>query len=72
MAGDLPAKTNPHVEAWGLRRELVEHTFRWSPRTLALVGVFGVAVPYAIYHVTKADFVSPLLTRRAANVFLLL
>ena len=58
MAGDLPAKTNVHVERWGLNRELVERTFRWSPRTLGLVGLFGVAVPYFIYNTSKLEFVS--------------
>ena len=60
MAGDLPAKTNVHVEKWGLNRELVERTFRWSPRSIALVGAFGIALPYFIYSTSKTEFVSSL------------
>ncbi|KAK9824784.1 hypothetical protein WJX74_008375 [Apatococcus lobatus] len=30
FAGDLPVKTNKHIEAWGARRETLEETFEWN------------------------------------------
>ena len=57
MAGGLEAKTNPHVEAWGYSREVVEKTFRFTPRSLALIGLFGIGVPVFIYRSTVKDFV---------------
>ena len=59
MAGGLNAHTNPFVEAWGLRRELVEKTFRWTPKSLGLIALSGVLLPLAIYKIGVAEFVRP-------------
>lgn len=55
--GSLKAHTNEFVEAWGARREVIENTFRWSPRTVSLVLATGVLVPLLIYKVGVLDFV---------------
>lgn len=57
MGGDLPATTNPFVEKWGYSREVVEKSFRFSPKNLGLLGVFAVAIPGFIYVTSKKDFV---------------
>lgn len=57
MGGDLPATTNPFVEKWGYQREIVEKSFRFTPKSLGLLGVFAVAIPGFIYVTSKNDFV---------------
>jgi hypothetical protein len=58
-AGDLPVHPNPFLEQWGLRREHIEDTFYWTPRTLATIALVGVVVPVSIYKVGVAEFVRP-------------
>lgn len=57
MAGGLKAHTNPYLEAWATNREHIERTFRWTPRTLAVVAVAGVLVPTVIYKIGVAEYV---------------
>lgn len=59
MGGDLPASTNQFVEKWGYNREVVEKTFRFTPKNFALLGIFAVALPGFIYSTSKSDFVRP-------------
>ncbi|XRB15087.1 hypothetical protein RI054_09g49270 [Pseudoscourfieldia marina] len=56
MAGKLPIKTSPHVEAWNANREAYEQTFQWTPGNLAGTVVFCVAIPTGIYQLIKAEF----------------
>ena len=57
MAGGLKAHTNPYLEAWATNREHIERTFRWTPRTLAVVVATGVIVPLLVYKVGVAEYV---------------
>jgi hypothetical protein len=57
MAGGLGAHTNTFVEAWGLKREVVERTFRWTPKSVSLIALTGVLLPLAIYKIGVAEFV---------------
>lgn len=49
---------NKFVEANGYAREVVERTFRFSPKNLGIFAVFGIAVPVIIYKGCVAEFVS--------------
>lgn len=57
MAGGLNAHTNPFVEAWGLRREHIEKTFRWTPRSLGIIALTGVVFPLWVYKISVSEFV---------------
>jgi hypothetical protein len=57
MAGGLKAHTNPYLEAWATNREHIERTFRWTPRSLAVVVASGVLVPLLVYKVGVAEYV---------------
>ncbi|KAL8265435.1 hypothetical protein R6Q59_023565 [Mikania micrantha] len=57
MGGGMEANKNKFIEDWGTVRENLEHNFRWTRRNLALVGIFGVAVPYLIYKGTVREFI---------------
>ena len=57
MAGGLNARTNPFVEAWALKREHIEMTFRWTPKTLAIIALAGVAFPLWVYKAGVYEFV---------------
>ncbi len=57
MAGGLNAHTNPFVEAWGLKREHIEKTFRWTPKTLGVIALTGVVFPVVVYNIMTAEFV---------------
>lgn len=50
---------NRWIEEWGAARENLEHNFRWTRRNLAIVGIFGIAVPVLIYKGIVKEFVSP-------------
>lgn len=47
---------NKFVEANGYAREVVERTFRFSPKNLGIFAVFGIAVPVIIYKGCVAEF----------------
>jgi len=51
MAGADPTSVKPNqfVELHGHAREVVERTFRFSPRTVGVIAIFGVGVPYLLY-----------------------
>ena len=57
MAGGLNATPNPFVEAWALKREHIEKTFRWTPKTLTIIALAGVAFPLWIYKTGVYEFV---------------
>ena len=56
--GNLPVKPNPYVEDWATHRENVEMTFKFDGKTIAILGVAAVTVPYAIYQMCCSEFVS--------------
>ncbi|KAG0448673.1 hypothetical protein HPP92_027712 [Vanilla planifolia] len=45
----MGAEKNKFIEEVGSRGENLEYNFRWTRRNLAIVGLFGVAVPILIY-----------------------
>ena len=51
-------KPNQFVEANGYAREVVERTFRFSPKNLGKFAIFGIAVPALIYKGCVQEFVS--------------
>lgn len=57
--GGLGVHTNSFVESWGLRREVVERTFRWTPKSLSIIALTGVLLPLAVYKIGVAEFVRP-------------
>ncbi|KAK6942413.1 hypothetical protein RJ641_027790 [Dillenia turbinata] len=57
MGGGMEAHKNKWIEDWGTARENLEHNFRWTRRNLALVGIFGIAVPVLIYKGIVREFV---------------
>ena len=59
MAGGLNARTNPFVETWALKREHLEKTFRWTPKSLTIIALAGVAFPLWVYKTGVYEFVRP-------------
>ncbi|KAF5771712.1 putative NADH:ubiquinone reductase (H(+)-translocating) [Helianthus annuus] len=57
MRGVMEANKNKFIEDWGTVRENLEHNFRWTRRNLAIVGIFGVAIPYLVYKGTVHEFI---------------
>ena len=49
FAGDLPVKTNPHIENWATYRENVEQTFKFDGKNLRRIVIFVGLVPFLIY-----------------------
>eukprot|EP00227_Mantoniella_beaufortii_P021575 CAMPEP_0197591452 /NCGR_PEP_ID=MMETSP1326-20131121/13308_1 /TAXON_ID=1155430 /ORGANISM="Genus nov. species nov., Strain RCC2288" /LENGTH=75 /DNA_ID=CAMNT_0043156917 /DNA_START=58 /DNA_END=285 /DNA_ORIENTATION=- len=47
---------NKFIEANGYAREVVEKTFRFTPRNLGIFAIFGIAVPMLIYKGTVAEY----------------
>ncbi|CAI0627999.1 unnamed protein product [Linum tenue] len=58
MGGGMEANKNKFIEDWGAARENLEHNFRWTRRNFALIGLFGIALPYLVYKGTVKEFVS--------------
>lgn len=56
MGGGMEANKNKFIEEWGSVRENLEHNFRWTRRNFALVGIFGVALPYLVYKGVVREF----------------
>ncbi|GMY35151.1 neuronal acetylcholine receptor subunit alpha [Fagus crenata] len=56
MGGGMEANKNRFIEEWGSARETLEQNFRWSRRNLALVGIFGLAVPFFVYKGIVREF----------------
>lgn len=57
MGGGMETNKNRWIEDWATSRENLEHHFRWTRRNLALVGIFGVAVPVLVYKGIIKEFV---------------
>lgn len=53
----MNAHPNEFVEAWALKREHIEKTFRWTPKTLGIIALAGVAFPLWVYKVGVREFV---------------
>jgi hypothetical protein len=49
--------TNRFIESHGAAREVIERTFKFTPRSIGLIAVFGVFVPVLIYRGAVKDFV---------------
>eukprot|EP00740_Mantoniella_antarctica_P024962 CAMPEP_0198678486 /NCGR_PEP_ID=MMETSP1468-20131203/953_1 /TAXON_ID=1461545 /ORGANISM="Mantoniella sp, Strain CCMP1436" /LENGTH=77 /DNA_ID=CAMNT_0044415921 /DNA_START=60 /DNA_END=293 /DNA_ORIENTATION=- len=49
-------KQNAFIEANGYAREVVEKTFRLSPKSIGIAAIFGVAVPFLIYKGIVMEF----------------
>lgn len=58
MGGGMETNKNRWIEDWSTARENLEHNFRWTRRNLAIVGIFGIAVPILVYKGIVREFVS--------------
>ncbi|XP_010091917.2 uncharacterized protein LOC21393772 [Morus notabilis] len=56
MGGGMEANKNRFIEDWGAARETLEQNFRWTRRNLALVGLFGIAIPIFVYRGIVREF----------------
>uniref|UniRef100_M1B2I5 Oligopeptide transporter OPT family n=1 Tax=Solanum tuberosum TaxID=4113 RepID=M1B2I5_SOLTU len=56
MGGGMEYNKNKWIEEWGAARENLELNFRWSRRNLALVGIFGIAIPVLVYKGIVKEF----------------
>ncbi|KAJ4841132.1 hypothetical protein Tsubulata_007651 [Turnera subulata] len=56
MAGGMEANKNRFIEDWSSARENLEYNFRWTRRNLALVGLFGIAIPIFVYKGIVKEF----------------
>ncbi|KAL5550489.1 hypothetical protein UlMin_000665 [Ulmus minor] len=57
MGGGMETNKNKFIEDWSSVKENLEHNFRWSRRNLALVGLFGIALPIFAYKGIVREFV---------------
>lgn len=57
MAGGMEVNKNKFLEEWVTGRENLEYNFRWTRRNLAIVGIFGIAVPVLLYKGIVREFV---------------
>ena len=55
-ADPTSVKPNRFVELHGHAREVVEKSFRFTPRSLGVIAIFGVAVPYGLYKACVNEF----------------
>ena len=55
-AGDLPVKSNPHVEAGGTSREHIEEGFRFDGAAFRRAVLWIVAFPAALYFGVTSEF----------------
>ncbi|KAL5550495.1 hypothetical protein UlMin_000671 [Ulmus minor] len=64
MGGGMETNKNKFIEDWSSARKNLEHNFHWSRRNLALVGLFGIALPIFVYKGIVCEFVilSPLIS----------
>ncbi|XP_011623494.1 uncharacterized protein LOC18422596 [Amborella trichopoda] len=56
MGGGMEVNKNKHIENWNAARENLELGFRWTRRNLALVGIFGIALPVLVYKGIVKEF----------------
>lgn len=45
----MKVKPNPYLEEWASYRENLEKYYRYTPRRIAIIGIFGFGVPALIY-----------------------
>ena len=57
MGGGMEVHKNRWIEEWNAGRENLEFNFRWTRRSLAVVGLFGLAVPILVYKGIVREFV---------------
>jgi hypothetical protein len=58
MGGGMEVNRNRWIEEWGADRENLELKFRFTRRSLAIIGIFGLAVPILVYKGIVREFVS--------------
>ncbi|XP_062220399.1 uncharacterized protein LOC133919868 isoform X1 [Phragmites australis] len=56
MGGGMEVHKNRWIEEWNAGRENLEFNFRWTRRNLAVVGLFGLAVPILVYKGIVREF----------------
>ncbi|CAO2178385.1 unnamed protein product, partial [Urochloa humidicola] len=56
MGGGMEVHKNRWIEEWNAGRENLEFNFRWTRRSLAVVGLFGIAVPILVYKGIVREF----------------
>ncbi|CAL4947586.1 hypothetical protein GQ55_5G170500 [Panicum hallii var. hallii] len=56
MGGGMEVHKNRWIEEWNAGRENLEFNFRWTRRSLAVVGLFGLAVPILVYKGIVREF----------------
>lgn len=54
--GDLPVKSNPHIEAWSTSREHIEETHKFDGRAFARAAAWIVGFPLALYAGMTTEF----------------
>jgi hypothetical protein len=59
MGGGMEVNKNKWIEEWNAGRENLELNFRFTRRSLAIIGLFGLAVPILVYKGIVREFVSP-------------
>ncbi|KAF6141756.1 hypothetical protein GIB67_027934 [Kingdonia uniflora] len=64
MGGGMEVNKNKFIEDWGSVRENLEHNFRWTRRNFAIIGIFGIAVPYLVYKGIVKEFVMKVLNKK--------
>lgn len=57
MGGGMEVNKNKYIEDWNAARENLELNFRWTRRNLAIVGIFGLAIPILVYKGIVREFV---------------
>lgn len=57
MGGGMEVHKNKWIEDWSTGRENLELNFRWTRRNLAIVGLFGIALPILVYKGIVREFV---------------
>jgi hypothetical protein len=58
MGGGMEVNKNKWIEEWNAGRENLELNFRFTRRSLAIIGLFGLAVPILVYKGIVREFVS--------------
>nr|CAB3504243.1 unnamed protein product [Digitaria exilis] len=56
MGGGMEVNKNRWIEEWNAGRENLEFNFRWTRRSLAVVGLFRLAVPILVYKGIVREF----------------
>lgn len=67
MGGGMEVNKNRWIEEWNAGRENLELNFRFTRRSLAVIGLFGLAVPILVYKGIVREFVSPRPSLRPSN-----